>query len=425
MDSQTIPQTTPEKTDVFQYALTQLDRAAEMLHLSPGLHAVLRSCKREFTTHFPVRLDDGSLRVFTGYRVQHNLARGPGKGGIRYHPEADLNDVRALAMWMTWKCAVVDIPFGGAKGAVVCNPKEMSTAELERLTRRYASELSLLIGPDSDIPAPDVYTDEQTMAWIMDTYSMGVGYTAPAVVTGKPISVGGSPGREEATGRGCVMVIREAARHFGVRLQGARVAVQGFGNAGSVASQYLAQEGARIIAASDSRGGVYREAGLDVSRLIAHKAETGSVVGFEGTEPISNQDLLELDCEVLVPAALEGQIVASNAHRIKAKLVAEAANGPTSPDADAILADNGIVVLPDILANAGGVVVSYFEWVQGLQKFYWPALRVNEQLDEFMTRAFHAVYATAQEHKTDMRTAAMLLAVARVAEATRTRGIFP
>ena len=411
--------------DVHEYALQQLDEAADALSLAPDLHALLRLSKRELTVHFPVRMDDGSIQMLTGYRVQHNLARGPGKGGIRYHPEATLNDVRALAMWMTWKCAVVDIPFGGAKGAVVCNPKELSLAELERLTRRYASEISLLIGPSSDVPAPDVYTNEQVMAWIMDTYSQGVGYTVPAVVTGKPISIGGSPGRDEATGRGCVLIIREAARHFGVRLPRARVAIQGFGNAGSVCAIYLQREGADIIAVSDSRGGIYNPHGLDAQRVIAHKAETGSVVGFRGADSITNSELLETECEILVPAALEGQISAENAPRIKARIVAEAANGPTSPEADPILAANGIVVLPDILANAGGVVVSYFEWVQGLQKFYWPALRVNEQLEEFMIRAFHAVFATAQERKTDMRAAAMILAVAKVAEAARNRGIFP
>lgn len=413
------------KADVYRFALAQLDQTAETIALAPGLHRVLRSAKRELTVHFPVRMDDGSLEMFTGYRVQHNLARGPGKGGIRYHPDTDLNDVRALAMWMTWKCAVVDIPFGGAKGAVVCNPKTMSQAELERLTRRYTSEISILIGPSADVPAPDIYTNEQVMAWMMDTYSQGIGYTSPAVVTGKPISIGGSPGRDEATGRGCVIAIKEAAQHFGVRLSGARVVVQGFGNAGSVCASYLAREGATIIALNDSRGGLYNEAGLDVPRVIAHKARTGSVVGFPGADSISNSELLELDCDILVPAAIEGQILAHNAPRIKARMVAEAANGPTSPDADPILAENGVVVLPDILANAGGVVVSYFEWVQGLQKFYWPALRVNEQLEEFMTRAFHAVYRTAQEHKTDMRSGAMILAVSRVAEATRTRGIFP
>ena len=413
------------KVDVYEYALSQLDRAAAALGLSPGIHRVLRVCKRELTVNFPVRMDDGSLQMFRGYRVQHNQARGPGKGGIRYHPEADLNDVRALAMWMTWKCAVVDIPFGGSKGAVICNPKQLSAAERERLTRRYASEISLLIGPSSDVPAPDIYTDEQVMAWIMDTYSMGVGYTVPAVVTGKPISIGGSPGRDEATGRGCSLVIEEAAQHFGIRLQNARVAIQGFGNAGSVSARYLSRAGARVVAVSDSRGGIYNQQGLDIARVIHHKAEAGSVVGFPEADSITNQELLELDCEILVPAAIEAQIVAENAPRIRARIVAEAANGPTSPDADSVLADSGVVVLPDILANAGGVVVSYFEWVQGLQKFYWPAARVNEELEAYMTRAFHAVYGTAQERKTDMRSAAMILAVAKVAEATEIRGIFP
>jgi glutamate dehydrogenase (NAD(P)+) len=411
--------------DFYGAALAQLDRAAEALHLPAGLHQLLRSCKRELVVNFPVRMDDDSLRIYTGYRVQHNLTRGPGKGGIRYHPEVTLPEVRALAMLMTWKCAVVDIPFGGAKGAVACDTKRLSLGELERLTRRYTTEISQLIGPMSDIPAPDLYTNEQVMAWIMDTYSMHAGYTVPEVVTGKPLSIGGSPGRLGATGRGCAIVIREAAEHIGVKLPGARVAVQGFGNVGSVTAAHLAETGARVIAVSDSQGAVFNANGLDVARLRAYKAQQGTVVGFPEADALDGAELLGLECEVLVPAALERQLVAENASRVKARIVAEGANGPTTPEADDILGENGVTVIPDILANAGGVVVSYFEWVQSLDKFSWPESEVNRRLQEFMGRAFHAVHAAAQEHKTDMRSAAMMLAVAKVAEATRTRGIYP
>jgi glutamate dehydrogenase (NAD(P)+) len=385
----------------------------------------LRSCKRELCVHFPVRMDDGSLKTFTGYRIQHNVTRGPGKGGLRYHPQVTLNEVRALAMWMSWKCAVMDIPFGGAKGGVVCNPKEMSQAELEGVTRRYTTEITPLLGPSSDIPAPDVYTDEQVMAWMMDTYSMHVGYTAPAVVTGKPLSIGGSEGRLEATGRGCVEVIREASKEMGLPLAGARVVIQGFGNAGSVTAKYLALGGAKVIGVSDSRGAIWNERGFDVPALVAHKRTTGSVTEFPGSEKIDAAELLELECEVLVPAALEGAIVAENAPRIKAKIVAEAANGPTSPEADAILYENGVVLLPDILANAGGVVCSYFEWVQCLQEFSWSEDEVCHNLSGFMQRAFRSVHEMARERNTDMRTAALMLAISKVAEATRVRGIYP
>jgi len=413
------------ETDPYGMALAQLDRAADALDLTPGIHQMLRRCKRELSVHFPVVMDDSSLRVFDGYRVHHNLARGPGKGGIRYHPDTGLDEVRALAMWMTWKCAVVDIPFGGAKGGVMCHPKQMSRAELERMTRRYATEINVLIGPTSDIPAPDVYTDPQVMAWIMDTYSMHAGHTVPAVVTGKPLSIGGSPGRDEATGRGCAIAIREAAEHFGLRVPGAKVAIQGFGNAGAVAASFLAHAGAKVIAVSDSRGALYNADGFDVAKLRAHKTQTGAVLGFPDGDEMAHEELLELECDVLVPAALEGVIRSDNAPRIKARIVAEAANGPTTLEADRILAENDVVVLPDILANAGGVVVSYFEWVQCLERFTWAKPRVDQELEDFMTRAFHAVYAIAQEHKTDLRSAAMRLAVAKVAEATRTRGIYP
>jgi glutamate dehydrogenase (NAD(P)+) len=406
-------------------ALSQFDQTAARLELSPGMRGLLRSCKRELCVHFPVRMDDGSLRTFTGYRVQHNVTRGPSKGGLRYHPQVTLDEVRALAMWMTWKCAVVNIPFGGAKGGVVCNPKEMSETELEGLTRRYTTEIPPLLGPASDIPAPDVYTNERVMAWMMDTYSMHVGYTVPAVVTGKPLSIGGSQGRLEATGRGCAIVIKEAAEHFGIPLEGAAVAVQGFGNAGSVAARYLQEAGARIIAISDSRGAIHNADGLDAVKVIAHKSKTGSVVGFPGAESIPPADLLESECDILVPAALEAQIVRENAPRIKAKIVAEAANGPTTPEADAILWENGVLMLPDILANAGGVVCSYFEWVQCLQKLAWPEPQVCDGLSNFMSRAFHEVYHMAQQRRVDMRTAALMLAISKVADATATRGIYP
>jgi glutamate dehydrogenase (NAD(P)+) len=412
-------------TDPYSAALAQLKRAAELLELPEGMHRMLARCKRELSVHFPVVMDDGRLEILSGYRVQHNVTRGPGKGGIRYHPQVNLLEIRALAMWMTWKCAVVNIPFGGAKGGVVCDPKRMSLGELERLTRRYTTEISPFLGPSTDVPAPDVYTNEQTMAWIMDTYSMHRGHTVPAVVTGKPLSIGGSEGRSEATGRGCVIVIQEAAQHFGLPLGSATVAVQGFGNAGSVAARYLAEAGAKIVAVSDSQGAVHNPKGLDVARLRQHKALTGTVVGFADAEEIPRDDLLEVECDLLLPAALEGQITAANAPRIKAKMIAEAANGPTTPEADAILQANGVVVLPDILANAGGVVVSYFEWVQGLQEYAWSEKQVGNYLGSFMTKAFHAVHATAQERKVDLRTAATVLAVSKVTEATRIRGIYP
>jgi len=415
----------PVETDPYRIALKQFDHAADVLELPEGMRGLLRSCKRELCVHFPVRMDDGALRTFTGYRVQHNVTRGPSKGGLRYHPQVTLEEMRALAMWMTWKCAVVDSPFGGAKGGVICNPKEMSERELEGLTRRYTTEITPLLGPASDIPAPDVYTDEQIMAWMMDTYSMHAGYTVPAVVTGKPLSIGGSAGRLEATGRGCVEVIGEAAQHFGLRLPGARVAIQGFGNAGSVAAKYLAEAGCKVVAVSDTRGAIANEAGLDVKGLIAQKSQDGTIAGFPGADSIPPADLLALDCEILVPAALEGQITAANAGGVKAKLVAEAANGPTTPEADEILHANGVTVLPDILANAGGVVCSYFEWVQCLQEFSWSEDQVCHRLSEYMRQAFHGVYRVAQERKVDMRTAALVVAMSKVAEATAVRGIYP
>jgi glutamate dehydrogenase (NAD(P)+) len=406
-------------------ALEQFDRAADRLHLDPGLRAVLRVPKRELTVNFPVEMDDGKVHVFSGYRVQHNLSRGPAKGGIRYHPDVDVDEVRALAMWMTWKCAVVRLPYGGAKGGVVCDPKLMSQRELERMTRRYATEISTFIGPDADIPAPDVNTGPQTMAWIMDTYSMHHGYSIPAVVTGKPLSIGGSEGRADATAQGAVYGIEEAASELGLPLAGARVAVQGFGNAGEGSARLLHALGARIIAVSDSRGGVFNPDGLNPGDLRRYKEETGSVVGAPRTRPISNADLLELECEILVPAALQSVLTERNAARVKTRIVAEAANGPTTPEADRILAERGVFVIPDVLCNAGGVTVSYFEWVQDRDAFFWTAEEVNARLKRVMVAAFKDVLNTHRTEEVDMRLAAQMLAVSRVAEATTTRGIYP
>jgi len=403
----------------------QFDIAADALDLKPGIREVLRVPQRELTVNFPVKLDDGSMKVFTGYRVHHNASRGPTKGGIRYHPDTNLDEVRALAMWMTWKCAVVNIPYGGAKGGVICDPKQMSMAELERLTRRYTSDIAILIGPQRDIPAPDVNTTPQVMAWIMDTYSMHQGYTVPAVVTGKPVNIGGSLGRNEATARGTTIVVREAAQQIGLDLETAKVVVQGYGNAGAIAARLLHELGATIIGVSDSRGGIYHAGGLDPNAVRGYKEMHGSVVGFPEADQISNADLLELPCDILVPAALENQITSANAARIKARIVAEAANGPTTPEADAILYDRGILVLPDILANAGGVTVSYFEWVQDLQDFFWSENEVNAKLEHVMVSSFEQVRSIALQRKVHMRTAAYLLAVQRVADATLTRGIYP
>ncbi len=411
--------------NAFHIAQRQFDRASDILHLDPSLRQVLRSCKRELTVHFPVRMDDGSFQVFEGYRVQHNIARGPAKGGIRFHPDVSLEEVKALAMWMTWKCAVVGIPYGGAKGGVICDPKRMSIVELENLTRRYATEISLLIGPDRDIPAPDVNTSPQIMSWIMDTYSVGVGHSVPAVVTGKPLSIGGSEGRLDATARGALDVIVELSRSRGFPLEDARVIIQGFGNAGSPLAGFLSQLGARIVGVSDSSGAIHNPHGLDIARLRRFKSETGAVVGFPTSEPVDPMRLLELPCELLVPAALEGQITAANADRIKARIVAEAANGPTTPEADEILTARKVVVIPDILCNAGGVTVSYFEWVQDLQSFFWDEADINTRLNKIMVQAFRSVSRVAEERHVDMRTAAHVLAVSRVADATATRGIFP
>ncbi len=414
-----------ETLNPFEIAQAQFDDAAERLKLDPWLREVLRRPKRQLVVSIPTKMDDGSIKVFEGYRVQHNLARGPAKGGIRYHPSVTLDEVKALASWMTWKCATVNIPYGGGKGGVVCNPKQMSLRELENMTRRYASEISIIIGPERDIPAPDVYTNAQTMAWIMDTYSMTVGSTQLGVVTGKPIPIGGSQGRSEATARGVQFVTREACREKKIPLRGARVAVQGFGNAGSIAARLLSEDGATIIAVSDSSGGIHSPKGLDIKAVQAHKDKTGSLRGYPEAEPISNEKLLELECEILVPAALENQITLDNVARIRARIVAEAANGPTTPGADEVLDKKGVFLIPDILANAGGVTVSYFEWVQSLQAFFWEEAQVNQHLEKVMTRAFQEVLATSKKYGVHMRTAAYILAVGRVAEATRIRGIYP
>ena len=411
--------------NAWEVAQQQFDRAADKLNLDPGLRRVLRQPRRELTVHFPVQLDDGSVEVYTGYRVQHNLGRGPAKGGIRYHPDVTLDEVKALAMWMTWKCAVVGIPYGGGKGGVVVDPKKLSRSELEHLTRRYATEISILIGPERDIPAPDVNTNAQTMAWIMDTYSMHVGYTVPAIVTGKPISLGGSQGRNEATARGTVYCIEEAAANLGMELDKARVVVQGFGNAGSIAAVLLAEHGARILAVSDSQGGIHNPKGLDVGHVLRWKGEHGTVAGFPGSRQVTQAELLEIECDVLVPAALENVITGANAERVNTRIVAEAANGPTTPDADEILYKRGVFVIPDILCNAGGVTVSYFEWVQDLNRDFWNEATVNAKLREIMTQSFRDVLGTSTREEVDMRLAAYMLAVDRVASATAIRGLYP
>jgi glutamate dehydrogenase (NAD(P)+) len=406
-------------------AQQQFDLAADKLNLDPGLRRVLREPRRELIVHFPVKMDDGSVEVFTGYRVQHNLGRGPAKGGLRYHQDVTLDEVKALAMWMTWKCAVVGIPYGGGKGGVVVDPKKLSRREVENLTRRFATEIEVLIGPERDIPAPDVNTNSQTMAWIMDTYSMHVGYTVPGVVTGKPISLGGSEGRNEATARGAVYCVVEAARHLGIDLKQVTVAVQGFGNAGSIAASLMAREGSKVIAVSDSTGAIRNTKGLDVGRVIAWKEEHGTVGGYPGAEEISNAELLETECDVLIPAALENVITQANAERINARIIAEAANGPTTPEADDILHRRGIFVIPDILCNAGGVTVSYFEWVQDLNRDHWSESIVNAKLHEVMTRAFAETVEMAEKEQVNTRLAAYLLAVERVASATAIRGLYP
>ncbi len=411
--------------DPWLNAQRQFDAAADLLELDQGVRRMLRVPQRQLTVDFPVKMDDGSVQVFEGYRVQHNLNRGPAKGGIRYHPGVTLSEVKALAMWMTWKCAVAGIPFGGAKGGVIVDPKRLSLGELERLTRRYASEISVLIGPERDIPAPDVNTTPQVMAWIMDTVSMSKGYSVPAVVTGKPLSVGGSQGRNAATGRGCSLVALQACQRLGRDPREMTVAVQGFGNAGSIAAALMADDGFSIRAVSDSGGGISSDTELDVAAVVEHKRRTGSVVGFPRTKPLSNAELLQAPVDVLVPAALENQITASNAGQVKASLILEAANGPTTPEADDILHRRGVTVVPDIVANAGGVIVSYFEWVQDLQSFFWEENEINDRLKRIITAAFDSSWEASERLGVTLRLGAYSVAVQRVAEATKARGIYP
>ena len=419
------PTIQPSADNPWLNAQRQFDTAAELLDLPHGLREVLREVRREFTVRFPVKLDDGGVRMYEGYRVQHNLTRGPAKGGIRFHPQVSLDEVKALAMWMTWKCALVNIPYGGAKGGVIVDPSALSHRELERLTRRFASEISVLIGPDSDIPAPDVNTNPEIMAWLMDTYSMEHGHSIPAVVTGKPLDIGGSEGRAAATGRGVTVVALEACRTLGRDPRATTVAVQGFGNVGSVAAELMHAEGFRIVAVSDVFGGIHDPAGLDMPALLAYRATNRRVGGFPGTREVSNADLLELPVDLLVPAALENQITAANAGRIQATLIIEGANGPTTPDADTILERRGVSVAPDILANAGGVTVSYFEWVQDIQSFFWEEAEINAKLEKVMRRSFAQMLEQSTTHGVSWRLGAYLVAVKRVADATAVRGIYP
>jgi glutamate dehydrogenase (NAD(P)+) len=414
-----------DSSESYRTALQQLDAVAKRLALEPGIHERLRYPRRALVVSVPTLMDDGHMEVFLGYRVHHCTVLGPTKGGIRYHPGVSLPEVSALAMLMSWKCALMQLPYGGAKGGVACEPGRMSPRELERMTRRYTAEVMLLIGPDLDIPAPDMGTDEQTMAWILDTYAMTQGRTVPGVVTGKPILVGGSAGRRDATGRGLVYVLSQAVREVGLELRGARVAIQGFGNVGSVTARLLWREGATVIGVSDAGGGVFNPKGLDIRALASHAAQAGTVAGFADADLLSNTELLEVPCDVLVPAALGGQLTERNADRVHAKIIVEGANGPTTPEADSILTDRGILVIPDILANAGGVIVSYFEWVQGLQYHFWRESEINSRLQEIMTRAFNQVNATAKRERVDLRTAALMVGIGRVAEAFRLRGLYP
>jgi glutamate dehydrogenase (NAD(P)+) len=419
-DAAIVPQDDP-----WEMALRQFSHAADRLALKRGIREYLARPHREFTVRFPVSMDDGSVRMFTGYRTLHNGVLGPAKGGLRYSPEVRVSEVRALAMWMTWKCALHHLPYGGAKGGVTCDPGALSPAELEHLTRRYATEISLVIGPHQDIPAPDVGTNAQIMAWFMDTYSMHRGYSIPTVVTGKPVAIGGSAGRLEATGRGVMICCREAARVRDFPLVGARVVVQGSGNVGGVAARLLHAAGCRVVGLSDVHGGIHAPGGFDPDAALRYARETGRLAGFPGTAPVSNAELLELPCEILVPAAIEGQITAANAARIHARVVVEGANGPTTPDADEILGERGVLIVPDIVANAGGVIVSYFEWVQDLQSYFWSEEEINANLERLMVRSFDAVTRYAVDEDLSMRTGALIFAVKRVADALMTRGIYP
>jgi len=408
-----------------QHALSQVEVAADRLGLDAGNRRRLKACDRCLIVSVPTAMDDGRLHVFTGYRVQHNNTLGPTKGGVRYHPDVTLEEVTALAMLMTWKCALMGLPYGGGKGGIPCDPRAMSRGELERMTRRYTSEILLIIGPELDILAPDLGTDEQVMAWIMDTYSMQRGVTVPGVVTGKPLLLGGSLGRREATGRGVFYVSVEAAKLLGLSLEGARVAIQGFGNVGRTVAQQLRQEGCRIVAVTGSRGGRYQDDGLDLDRVLAHMAEGGRLEECAVGDRITNAELYGLPCDLLVPAAIGGQVTAANADRIRASILVEGANAPTTPEADVILRDRGVLVIPDILANAGGVTVSYFEWVQDLQFYFWTEREINLRLREIMRQAFRRVHAMAEEQQTDLRTAALMIAVKRVADGQRLRGLYP
>ncbi len=414
-----------EELNPFEIAKQQFNRAADFLDLQPSLRRVLETPKRQLIVSIPVKMDGGDVQVFEGYRVQHNIARGPAKGGIRYHPNVSLDEVKALASWMTWKCATVGIPYGGGKGGVICDPKRMSKDELERLTRRYAFEIAPIIGPDRDIPAPDVYTDEQTMAWIMDTISMVRGHTELGVVTGKPVSLGGSLGRNEATARGCLYALREACRVKNMSFQGARVSVHGFGNAGANIARLAHDDGAKVVAICDSKIGLYAEGGIDIPAALLHKAKTSSLVGLRGVKEMPCDDVLTVDCDILLPSALENAITLANVGQVKAKIIGELANGPTTPSSDRVLADNGVFLVPDILANAGGVTVSYYEWVQDQYSFFWSEKQVNDTLEQTIRTAFNSVHETAKRYDQDMRTGAYILAVQRVAEATQVRGIFP
>ena len=409
---------------IFNAMLQEFDGAARLLGLDPGIWKILTNPKRQIAVSCPVQMDNGEIEVFTGYRVQYNITLGPAKGGIRYHPDVTLDEVTALAAWMTWKCAVAHVPFGGGKGGVICDPTRMSRRELEALTRRYIAEIIDAIGPDKDVPAPDVNTNDQIMAWVMDTYSMHVGHTSTAVVTGKPIEMGGSLGRREATGRGVMIVTREAARHVGFDINGATVAVQGFGNVGSVSADLLAGIGAKIVAVTDWKGGVYNAAGLDIALMLDFAKRHKTIDGFPGGEPIDNEQLFTMDVDVLVPAALENQITLENAPAIRAKVVAEGANGPTTPEAHRHLHERGIFVIPDILANAGGVTTSYFEWVQDRHGYFWEEEEVNRRLEAKMCEAFRDVLDTSVRYRTDMRTAAYIVAINRVATVTRMRGMY-
>ena len=413
------------KEDPWEMARSQLRRSCSLIDVSDSMLNVLQECKKCVAVSIPTRMDDGSVQVFEGFRVTHNVARGPAKGGIRYHPDVTLEETKALSMWMTWKCALMGLPFGGAKGGVVVSPKALSQSELERMTRRYTTEIINFIGPEVDIPAPDVGTGAREMAWIFDTYSMNKGYSVLGVVTGKPLEIGGSLGRVEATARGGVFCIREALRKQGQEISGRKIAVQGFGNVGSNMAQILAEQGGVVVAVSDSSGGVYNANGLDVAAAVKHKRESGSLEGFGGGEALTNDDVLTVECDVLAPCALEQVITGENADKVKAAIVAEGANGPVTPEADQILEDRGVLVLPDVLANAGGVVVSYFEWVQGLQEYFWKESEVNAKLNDIVTRAFAETWAKHEELSVSMRQAAYAIAVGRVAEATITRGLYP